>query len=178
MVDVIFRSFDYDKDLERLFTYMMKEENQILFSHSFQLKTIQAFEKWITDKLNHTYHDFFMIQDSSGQTLGFTFSYEFFQYDGHCKFTVCLYEEYQNMGYGAIAGINMLDYLFEKYPLRQVITSVFNYNEASLSVNRKSGFVEIGTFPEYRYYNGEYHSLHLFAITKEVFYKRNSKFLK
>lgn len=70
-----FRAFDYDKDLERLFTYMMKEENQILFSHSFQLKTIQFFEKWITDKLNHTYHDFFMIQDDIGRTIGFTFSY-------------------------------------------------------------------------------------------------------
>ena len=37
MLQVRFRSFDYAKDLAPLFDYMMKEENQILFSHGFQV---------------------------------------------------------------------------------------------------------------------------------------------
>ena len=47
---VKFRSFDYAKDLERLYAYMMKEENQVLFSHSFQVHNLPMFERWISEK--------------------------------------------------------------------------------------------------------------------------------
>ena len=58
-----------------------------------------------------------MIENSKRKTIGFTFSYDFFSYDAHCKYTLCLYKEFQNHGLGAIAGIKMMDYLFKKYPL-------------------------------------------------------------
>lgn len=179
MLQVKFRSFDYSKDLERLFEYMMKEDNQILFSHGFQIHNLPMFEGWISDKFKRSdYHDFFMIENFKGETIGYTFSYDFFRYDGHCKFTLCLYEEYQNKGFGAIAAIKMVDYLFRKYPLRQIFVSIFGYNKRSIDNNIKGGFEEVAILPDYRFCNGWYHSLHILTMSREKFYKKHEKILK
>ena len=136
ILHVKLRSFDYAKDLKRLYEYMMKDENQILFSHGFQIHNLPMFDRWLSDMFSkNDYHDFFMIESPNGKTIGFTFSYEFFAYDGHCKYTLCLFEEFQNTGYGAVAGIKMMDYLFKKYPLRRIFVSIFDYNKNSLLNN-------------------------------------------
>lgn len=172
------RSFDYKTDLERLFLYMTKEENQTLFSHSFQIHNLAMFEGWITEKFSkNIYHDFFMIENSRGQTVGFTFSYDFFIYDCHCKYSLCLYEEFQSMGLGVYAAVKMMDYLFSKYPLKRIFISVFDYNKNSLSCNLKGGFEEVGILPEYRFSKGRYFSMHILTISRESFYQRYNRTL-
>jgi len=176
MLRIRFRRFDHARDLKRLFDFMMNESNQILFSHSFTVHDIPMFEIWLSRKLDRNeYHDFFMIEDSNGNTVGFTFSYEFFMYDAHCKYTLCLFEEYRNCGLGVIAGVKMIDYLFRKYPLNRIFVSVFDYNKNSLSSNLKGGFEEVGTFPDYRFYGGEYYSLHILTISRDKFYTKQKK---
>ncbi len=180
---VHFRNFDYEKDLKRLFSYMVKDENQILFSHGFQIHNIVMFENWLTGKFSRNeYHDFFIIENESGEAVGFTFSYDFFNYDAHCKYTLCLYEKYQNCGIGALAGIKMMNYLFSRYPLKQIFISVFDYNKNSLSANLKAGFKEVGVLPDYRYCKGEFGDMHILTMSRSTFYNRyenllNSKIL-
>jgi len=178
MIQVNFRNFEYGKDLDRLYKYMMKEDNQVLFSHGFQMNSLQLFERWISEKFaRNEYHDFFMIEDGRGNTIGFTFSYEFYSYDAHCKFTLCLFEEYVNQGYGAVAAVKMMDYLFCKYPLRRVYVSVFDYNRSSIDNNLKGGFEEIAVLPEYRFWGGEYYSLHIMAMTRDKFYSEHKRMI-
>ena len=178
MINVRLRRFDYSKDLERLYGYMCREENQILFSNSFQIHNLPMFDRWITEKFaENFYHDFFIIEDGGENALGFTFTYDFNEYSGHCKYTLCLYEEYRDRGLGAVAAVKMLDYLFNKYPLRRVFVSVFDYNEKSLDNNRKGGMREVAVLPEYRYMGGEYHSLHILTISREEFYQKHKKII-
>ena len=68
-----------------------------------------------------------------------------------------------------------MDYLFKKYPLKQILISVFDYNANSLSSNLKGGFEEVGVIPEYRFCDGEYHAMHILRITREKFYEVNKK---
>ena len=178
MINVHFRSFDYNKDLERLYNYMVKEDNQALFSHNFQILNIPMFEEWISHKFaTKEYHDFFIIEDTKGNSIGFTFSYEFFNFDAHCKYTLCLYEEYQDFGLGAIAGVKMIDYLFKRYPLKRIFISIFDYNQKSIDINKKGGFEEVAVLPEYRYMGGEFHSLHILTISREDFYQKHKKII-
>lgn len=172
------RSIDPQRDIDRLYRYMSDERNQTLFSHSFRINSPQEFSQWLSGKLaGGDYHDFFMIDDAHGRTIGFTFSYEFFPYDRHCKFTLCLYEEFQGMGAGALAAALMMDYLFGAYPLRRIFVSIFDYNTASLEANEKGGFVEVGVLPEWRYARGEYHALHVLSISRQEFYARHQGIL-
>lgn len=173
MLIVKLRRFDYRKDLKKLYHYMLDEKNQMMFSSGFQLHNIEMFESWITEKfVQNKYHDFFMIENKDGNSIGFTFSYEFFNYDAHCKYTLCLFEEYQDTGYGAVAGIMMMDYLFRNYPLKRIFISVFDYNATSLEINKKGGFEEVGVLPDYRYWGGGYYSLHVLTITRTKFYSK------
>lgn len=178
MIKVNFRRFDYGLDLEKLYEYMMIDQNQRLFSYKFQVHNIVMFERWISEKFaKNEYHDFFMVEDAANNTIGFTFSYDFFVFDGHCKYTLCLYDDYQNKGYGAVAAIKMLDYLFCNYPLKRVFISVFDYNKNSLLMNMKGGFEEVGCLPEYRFWGGDNVSLHILNITRAKFYERYSKII-
>ena len=172
------RPFRYETDLEKLYAYMTEPYTQALFSNKMQINTLQAFERWITEMLHTEYHDFFMIENASGNTVGFTFSYAFFPNDRHCKFTLCLFEEYVNHGVGVIAAAQMIDYLFSAYSLNQIFTAVFAYNQESLSVHQNSGFCKVGELPNYRFFNGSYHSLHWYVMEKEVFYHRAKQLLE
>lgn len=165
------RPFRYETDLDAMYAYMSDPTYQTLFSHKFQFNTVQAFERWLTEMLHTTCHDFFMIETEERETIGFTFSYEFYPNDRHCKFTLCLFEPYKNHGFGALAGTQMLDYLFSSYSLHQVFTAVFSFNSDSLSVHQHAGFQKVGELPNYRYLDGSYHSLHYFVLEREEFYK-------
>ncbi len=170
MQDLILRKIDYNNDLPILFKYMTDIETQSLLSEQFQINTIQMFDRWLSSRFEMgIYHDFFMIEIKEGKTIGFSFSYDFSLANGHCKYTLCLFSEYQGTGLGAKAAIQMMKYLFAAYPLKQIYISVYEYNRESLKVNVRGGFEEVGVFPEYRYYAGDYHDLHILRITREKF---------
>lgn len=119
-----------------------------------------------------------VIENQNGETIGFTYSYDFFQYDNHCKMALCLFDKYQNKGYGVIAALKMLDYLFSIYPLNQVFTTVFDYNKNSLNLNMKGGFKEAGVLPNYIFYKGAYHNLHYLYIKRGNFEKKKEHYSK
>lgn len=168
-----FRPFNYQEDLENIYYYMCCGEEQAMLAHKFQISNIEMFRHWLTEKFaNRIYNDFFVVVNESGKAIGFTYSYEFHPYDLHCKFAICMYDEYRDKGYGALVAIKVLDYLFESYPLRQIYTSVFDYNSKSLQLNQTAGFLEVGNLPEYRYHKGKYYSLHILMITRQQYYKR------
>ena len=179
MYNIHFRKFNYQIDSKSVFESWSDPQNQSLISHQICLHTLEMFEQWITEKFRSgCYHDFYMIDTEKGETLGFIFSYDFHLNDGHCKYTLCLYEKYQNKGYGAAAAILFLNYLFSSYPLRQVFVSVFDYNTHSLQCNQKSGFREVGCLPDYRFLNGHYYDLHYLHMTREDFYSRYDRTLQ
>ena len=179
MYKVNLRLFEPEKDIRQLYTYMMKPENQMLFSQTaIPVNNLIMFEQWLNDKFHYLYHDFFIIENKEGDAIGFTYSYEFYPNDGHCKFALCLYEESQNRGYGAVAAIKMLDYLFSLYSLNQVYTTVFDYNQNSLSINKKGGFVEVGILPNYKFYGGQYYSLHYLCLERSKFYQKCRQYSK
>lgn len=170
MDKLILRKMDYAKDLLVLYQYMMDEDSQCLLSEQFEVNTIQMFERWLNHRFEMgIYHDFFMVETSNGQTIGFTFSYDFLISNGHCKYTLCLFREYQKTGFGAAAAIRMMGHLFKVYPLRQIYISVYDYNTDSLSANLKGGFEEIGRYPEHRFFDGVYYDLHILRMTREQF---------
>lgn len=166
---------DYKTDIEPLYKYMMDEKNQILFSYAFQINNIYIFEQWLSEKLSRDYHDFFMIENGQGQCIGFTFSYEFTVLNAHCRYTLCLFDSFQGIGYGAVAGIKMINYLFGKYNLNRIFISIFDYNKKSISNNKKGGFKEVAVLPDYRFYGGDYHALHILTISRDEFYARYEK---
>ena len=172
MYNVTLRSFDWRLDLRCLYTFLHEDVYQDCFPNSIKLYTIEQFEKWLSDCfIQGRYRDFLIIE-SGDYTLGFIYTSEFS--NEHCHYTMCLYDDYINKGFGAVAGLKMLDYIFRKYPLNQIYISIVDCDKNSLASNIKCGFEEVGILPDYTFVNGEYHSLHILRITRNSFYENNN----
>lgn len=169
MCKVFLRPIEKYEDIEKIYMYVIRSDKQFLFSKQFACGSFGMFEKWLNEQIKFWYHDFFIICDEKQNTIGFTYSYEFNLNDAHCKYSLCIFEEYEGKGLGAAAGMKMLKYLFNTYPLKQVFISVYDYNQNSLQINRKAGFKEVGCLPNYRFHNGEYFDMHILVMTREKY---------
>lgn len=165
----VLKPYDPVRHSDRLYQYMTDEESQALFTASRTFPAKWMFDKWMQENMERgEFHDFFMIHDGSGQdeAIGFTYSHNFRENDRHCEFTLCLYEEYRHSGLGFLAAAEMVSYLFNKYSLNQIFTSVYGHNSHSLNIHRKLGLPEVACLPGYRYHCGGYSSLHKFVLDR------------
>ena len=153
----------------------MDSSDQMLFNGKLTLNTIPEFDLWLQDRFKRYFHEFYVISDSEDcSMLGYIYSFEYFSSDMHCKLCLVIKKEYRNTGIGAEAAIRFMDELFRNYPLRKIFSTVFDYNKQSLMNNIQAGFKEEGCFKEYRYYDGEFHDMHILSISRDDFYNKYS----
>lgn len=172
-----FAKYDSRHHGKVVFEWMNNPEDQVLFLANRLDNCFQDFEGRFHDLLKHFYHDFFIVETDSGEPMGMVYSYDLKSMDRHCKIAIYLSPKWRS-GHGALAAIQLLDYMFCRYPLKRVYCDIYSYNTESLACTLQCGFEEIGRIPEYRYYNGEYHDLVLLTITREEFELRWKKILQ
>lgn len=159
-----------DKVSELLY-HMMNDDNQYLYSTKINFVDIEDFHAWLKNRLVHDFHDFYIITNASHMTVyGYVHNYDFSLIDGNCKLVVNILPEFQDLSIGSIAAFEFIDKLFCLYPLKKVYSTVYSYNTKSIENNRAAGLMEEGVISDFRYYNGGYHGLHIFSITRENFY--------
>lgn len=162
-------SIESKKDIDSLYLIFARED-QFLYSTNLRFNTKQSFEKWINDRVGTDFHDFFLVKDKSKNNLiGYVHDYDFSLIDGHCKLTLYIDEEYRKTGIGGFVAINFIKYLFSRYPLRKVYSTIYDYNSESLNSNFAAGFVEEGVIGDYRYHGGEYYAIHYLSMSREKF---------
>ena len=166
------------QDIQFLYA-VMSAEDQYLYSTKLRFFSIQNFEHWLSGRLKNEFHDFFIIRDScSKKPLGYVHNYDFSLVDGHCKLVVYIIPEYRETGLGGIAAITFMKKLFAMYPLRKLYSTIYDYNRESLNSNLAAGFHEEANLSDYRYYDGEYHSIHYLSISRQQFEKTIGKWVK
>ena len=172
MTGIVLRKAVMHTDLDDVYK-MMTGEDQYLFSVRIGVNSEQQFKDWFCERLRCDFHDFYIIADeNSGQTIGYVHNYDFSLHNGHCKVVVYIKAQYRDSGIGGFAAIRFMDMLLMRYPLRKLYTAVYDYNQCSLTNNIKAGFTQEGSLEQYRYYDGQYHSLHLLSIDRESFYQK------
>ena len=172
MTGLILRKVIIRQDISDLYKMMMNED-QYLFSVKISANSEQQFGEWLCERLKYDFHDFFIISSKDNkQVIGYAHNYDFSLQDGHCKVVVYLSPEYRDSGIGGLSAIKFMNLMFQKYPLNKLYTAVYAYNKRSLVNNIKAGFTEEGVLKQYRYYNGEYHGLHILSIDRKTFYQK------
>lgn len=166
-----FVRYDHRYHLELLYAWMNDPAEQAMFLTHSTSNSLREFEGWLQDRLKYFYHEFFVIQTVDGQPIGIIYSYDQKLLDGHCKVGVYVVPQWRN-GPGALAAVQMLDYLFCYYPLRRIYCEIYSYNRQSLSSTLQCGFEETGRLKEYRYHAGQYHDLVILTISREQFLDR------
>ena len=131
--------------------------------------SMSVFSRWFERHLETDYHDFMVFTTYKEEFVGFAYSYEFHELDGHCQFTVAVKPDYQLTGVGGMISLQFLEYLFMNYNLRKVYIHVYGHNIHSRQCVESFGFCLEGTLREYRFYNNKFEDLLIYAVTREGF---------
>lgn len=161
-----------NRDISFVFHIMTNYQEYSLFMRQIDINSFDRFETWFRAELDHFYKRFLMIQNETGENIGFLFAYDYKELDRHAQFSTYILPEYRNLGAGIEATILFADQLFSQLNLLRLYSYVYGYNEQSLLCNHQAGFTEEGCLSQNKYYNGGFWDLHIFSITSEEFYAR------
>lgn len=162
MIKVQFRKYNHKSDIFFLYEIMTNDKELSLFSTKLIFNSIIEFENWLNERFRIYYHEFFIIENQSKETIGFIYSHEYYPNDRHLKISTYVKDTKRYSGYGAIATIKFSDYLFRNYSLNKIFTNVYGYNNNSINNNIKGGLELEGCIKSFRYLNGEYHNLYIY----------------
>jgi RimJ/RimL family protein N-acetyltransferase len=165
------------RHLKQLHQWETDIESQHLWSGRRAVLSDMDYEaglrKWIDN-----YCLAYFVLESNGQPIGFVYASNANLTDGWAYITVFIASENRDSGWGAKSFVAFSHFLFASYPLRKIYCDVYGYNNASKSSLITGGFVEEGVMRCHKFFAGEYHDLHRFAMFRESFYGRFSRFLE
>lgn len=162
-------NYSPEKDFELLYLFFSNDENLAKISFPVVIRNRQEFDEYFKMKLNTSWREFRILEVGDGKHVGFAFSHD--HSANHAYLSVGLFDQFQHSGYGAILAMLMLRYLFDSYPIEHVFQNVFAYNKESLELNRQGGAELVGTLPRIRFYQGDFHDMHIFATSRDRFEK-------
>lgn len=105
----------------------------------------------------------------SNEYIGFINSFRYNANDGNVYTTICIISKYRNTIYGVQAGMAFYEYLFNKYSIRKIYCSVYDYNKMSMKFLKTAGFKIEGRLKSNKYFNGKYYDMYIFSLYKEGF---------
>ncbi|MBV6699645.1 GNAT family N-acetyltransferase [Kitasatospora aureofaciens] len=105
----------------------------------------------------------------TGELVGLVGSYEADPRAGRFTAGITIGTEYQRQGYAAEAAILLLRYMFTERRFHKCETRAYAYNEPSLALQRRLGFVEEGRLRYHTYQAGRHHDLVLMGMLAEEF---------
>ena len=90
--------------------------------------------------------------------------------NGTFSYGLGVFREHRRNGYAADAILVVLRYYFTELRFQKVFAEVYDFNERSLSLHSKLGFVEEGRIRRMLFTGGEYRDLFVFGMTAEEFF--------
>jgi RimJ/RimL family protein N-acetyltransferase len=92
--------------------------------------------------------------------------------NGTFEYGITVGRDHWGQGYAADAIRVLLRFYFRERPYQKANATVYAFNEGSLALHRKLGFIEEGRIRRNYYTGGEYHDEFWFGITREEFEER------
>lgn len=178
MKGIFLRRFDARSDLDFVRQSMTEGISRFLFSYNMGINTFQDFEAWLVKQMRGNFHDFFTVCiDEISNTAGYVYSYDFRPDDLHCRICVYIDPVFHSTGVGAIAVAEFLKIMFTEYPIRKIYFTVFDFNRLSIESILSAGFTEEAVLKEFRYFDGNFHDMHILSVSREEFRRIMEKLL-
>lgn len=112
----------------------------------------------------------FLIEDKqTGELLGSIDTHHCNIRQGTFEYGISLREPFRGKGYGSEAVLMVLRYYFLELRFRKAEPGAFAFNEVSIRLHEKLGFVLEGRRRLHGYSNGGFHDLLIYGMTMEEF---------
>lgn len=167
------RPLSTETDVEHIYNVFADPEEQFRIWPLSNFNSVTRFVKLFIHQEIIRHNDFFIIETSTGDFVGFIATYGYSSTAYHIKMMQFIGEKFRGTGVAYLSGIELVDWVFKKYKVNKIFTDIYGFNSTSLTYNYRMGFIEEGRLPEYRYYKGKFWDLCILSIDKDNFYKNN-----
>jgi RimJ/RimL family protein N-acetyltransferase len=103
-----------------------------------------------------------------GHPIGFVLAHSVNPWDGWMTVAIYIEESYRPTGYGGDAALLCLDALFRTYPIRKIMTEIYEFAGSQLNLARAIGFEEAGFMPEHYWKDDRHWGLHYMVLTRDA----------
>ncbi len=108
----------------------------------------------------------------SGELVGDVGTHQAEPLHGVFSYGVRVFREHRGKGYASEAIVLLLRYCFLELRMHKANAGVWSFNEASLALQRKLGFIEEGRLRDNIFSNGAHHDEYRFGMTDAEFLAR------
>jgi RimJ/RimL family protein N-acetyltransferase len=153
---------EWDKDIQ-----FSQFTDDLLFPDS-----PERLKKWISELTvaEPWKHDFrMMIENIEGECVGTINSHTCNARAGTFQYGIYIQPEHQSKGYGTQAIQLLLTYFFHELRYQKVNVTIHAFNEGSIRLHRKLGFIEEGRLRQMAFTNGRYYDEVILGMTLEEF---------
>jgi RimJ/RimL family protein N-acetyltransferase len=112
---------------------------------------------------------FFIIEDSEGNAVGNINTHSCSRKNGTFKYGLGVKSQYRGKGYAAEAIRTVLSYYFNELRYQKVNVNIYEFNEQSIKLHEKLGFVPEGRLRRSYYTNGKYYDELCYGLTDDEF---------
>jgi RimJ/RimL family protein N-acetyltransferase len=155
----LFDSFDDEED---------KFIDVIHFPQTTETKT-----KWIESQINQRMGDKFrwIAEDANLNPVGTINTFDCERRHGTFKYAIAVGKPFRGNGFAIEMILMILRYYFFELGYQKVTVNVYSFNDASIKLHEKLGFVPEGRLRSMIYTNGKYYDEIYYGMTKQEFEK-------
>lgn len=131
-------------------------------------------QSWLEQQQKARFDDSFrfVADNREGEPVGTIDTFQCQRRNGTFKYGVAVASEHRGRGYASEMIEMVLRYYFFELGYRKVTPHVYAFNEPSIRLHEKLGFVREGRLRQMIYTNGAYHDEIHFGMTREEFEAR------
>lgn len=162
---------DYFCNEEDIDTDGQRTGDRVYFPVSRKTMEERALELAKSSPLGEEY--FMIIEDLEGNIVGNINSHSCNRINGTFQYGVSIRSTCRGKGYASEAIRLLIRYYFLELGYQKVETHVYGFNNSSIRLHEKLGFVLEGTLRRHHYAAGKWHNVHCYGMTREEFEDKN-----
>jgi len=173
---LIWRDVELTMYEEKYFDYIyecyQEYDSRHLFTNDLTIQSKRELWNSFKRKTESVYHETMIaINVTTNIPIGFVYSYDYDMNNGHMCIAIYIQEKKRNSTTGAEVGAIFLKHLFGCYPIKKVYCTVYDYNKTSIKFLKGANFETEGLLKKHRYFNNEYHDMHIMSINRDGVYE-------
>jgi len=116
------------------------------------------------------------LAGQGGRPIGYALAHVVNAWDGWMAGGVHVEERYRLRGPGGEASLLWVDFLFRTYPIRKLLTEIYEFADKTLQMAHSMGFEQQGFIPDHFWWQDRRWGVHHMALTRESWNAKRERF--
>jgi RimJ/RimL family protein N-acetyltransferase len=163
-------------DAEFFFAWNLDTEMARAIDRIWFPQSLEAVKKWTEEISKQEFKNdayTWLVENRSGSQVGIINTFDCNRLAGTYKYGVGIRAEHQRQGYASDTIRLVLRYFFQELRYQKVTVHIYDFNEASIRLHERLGFVQEGRLRRMGFTGGSYFDELLFGLTVEEFQQRS-----